>query len=130
MKALIVYSDGADEDPDFSYRTALRFARLVGIPIYVILTNNEIVRTEGRGLQVRAFMGRLEELVEQVGGRLVFTRVGADLREVYGEIARELRSQYVLGYYADRTAVGEWREVEVEMTVPGLTARAPSGYWH
>jgi hypothetical protein len=29
-KALIVYSDGADEDPDFSYRTALRFARRVG----------------------------------------------------------------------------------------------------
>ncbi len=130
MKALVVYSDGADEDPDFAYRTARRFAQLVGIPIYVILTNNEIVRTEGHGLQVRGFIGRLEELVEEVGGRVVFTRVGEDLREVYGEIARELRSQYVLGYYADRTATGEWREVEVVATRAGLTARGPSGYWH
>lgn len=130
MKALIVYSDGADEDPDFSYRTALRFARLVGVPIYVVLTNNEIVRTEGKGLQVRGFIGRLEELVGQVGGRVVLTRVGEDLRQIYAEIARELRSQYVLGYYADRTATGEWHQVEVEVTRPDLTARAPAGYWH
>ncbi len=130
MKALVVYSDGADEDPDFSHKTALRFARLVGVPIHVILTNNEIVRTEGRGLQVRPFIGRLQALVDQVGGRVHLTRLGEDLRGVYGAIARELRSQYVLGYYADRTAVGEWRQVAVEVTEPGLTARAPSGYWH
>ncbi|HUF79288.1 MAG TPA: VWA domain-containing protein, partial [Thermoanaerobaculia bacterium] len=30
-KALVVYTDGADEDDDFSYRTTLRFAREVGV---------------------------------------------------------------------------------------------------
>ena len=58
-KALIVYSDGADDDPNFSYKTCLRFARRVGVPIYFIVANNEIYRTKGRGLTVRSFMGRL-----------------------------------------------------------------------
>ena len=37
-KALILYTDGADEDEDFPYETAQRFARRVGVPIYFILT--------------------------------------------------------------------------------------------
>lgn len=129
-KALIVYSDGADEDPEFSYRTARRFARLVGVPIYVILSNNEIVRTQGDGLNVRGFLGRLEELTAEVGGRVYLTRVGQDLKEVYAQIADELRSQYVLGYYAERTTGGEWRQVQVAVDRPGLQARSASGYWH
>lgn len=129
-KALIVYSDGADEDPDFSYRTARRFARLVGVPIYVILSNNEIVRTQGDGLNVRGFLGRLEELTAEVGGRVYLTRVGQDLKEVYAQIADELRSQYVLGYYAERTTDGQWRQVQVTVDRPGLQARSASGYWH
>ena len=130
MKALIVYSDGADEDPDFSYRTARRFARLVGVPVYVILSNNEIVRTQGDGLNVRSFLGRLEELTSDVGGRVYLTRVGQDLKEVYAQIADELRGQYVLGYYAERTTQGEWRELQVDVEGPGLQARSASGYWH
>ncbi|MEZ5332018.1 MAG: VWA domain-containing protein [Thermoanaerobaculia bacterium] len=129
-KALIVYSDGADEDPDFSYRTARRFARLVGVPVYVILTNNEIVRTQGDGLNVRGFLGRLEELTSEVGGRVFMTRVGQDLKDVYAQIADELRSQYVLGYYAERTNEGEWREIEVDVDRPGLQVLSASGYWH
>lgn len=129
-KALIVYSDGADEDPDFSYRTARRFARLVGVPVYVILSNNEIVRTQGEGLNVRGFLGRLEELTSEVGGRVFLTRVGQDLKDVYAQIADELRSQYVLGYYAERTSEGEWREIEVDIDRPGLQVLSASGYWH
>jgi Ca-activated chloride channel family protein len=126
-KALIVYSDGADEDPDFSYRIARRFARVVGVPIYVILSNNEIVRTQGRGLNIRGFLGRLEDLVDDVGGKVYFTRVGDDLEEVYAEIADELRSQYVLGYYGEQDEESGWRKIEVEVSVPGLEVRSARG---
>jgi Ca-activated chloride channel family protein len=126
-KALIVYSDGADEDPDFSYRTARRFARVVGVPLYVILSNNEIVRTQGLGLNIRSFLGRLEDLVDDVGGKVYMTRVGADLQEVYAEIADELRSQYVVGYYGEQDEGGGWRDIEVEVAVPGLEVRAARG---
>ncbi len=128
-KALIVYSDGADEDPEFSYRTCLRFARTVGAPIYVILSNNEIVRTGGRGLQVRGFLGRLRELTGEVGGRVYLTRVGDDLDDVYREIADELRSQYFLGYYSPQSDGHSWRRLEVAVEGAGLTARTIAGFF-
>lgn len=128
-KALVVYTDGADEDPDFSYRTLLKFARKVGVPIYVILSNNEIRRTEGKGLNVRDFLDRLETLTNSVGGRVYFARVGEDLQDVYAEIGEELRSQYVVGYYSADTGGKEWRNVEVDVARPGFKARTIAGYY-
>ena len=128
-KALIVYTDGADEDPDFSYRTTMRFARRVGVPIYIILSNNEIRRTEGKGLSVKGFLKRLESLTSMVGGQIYMARVGEDMQGVYQEIEEELRSQYVLGYYSEDYGGREWREVGVDVQGSGLKARTVAGYF-
>ncbi|MGB5550128.1 MAG: VWA domain-containing protein [Thermoanaerobaculia bacterium] len=128
-KALVVYTDGADEDPDFAYRTALRFARKVGVPIYVILSNNEINRTQGKGLSVRGFLERLETLATSVGGKVFFARVGQDLQDVYAEIDEELRNQYLVGYYSEYTGGEEWRQIEVGVEGGGLSARTIAGYY-
>jgi len=127
-KALVVYSDGADEDADFSYRTCLQFARKVGVPIYVILSNNEIVRTGGKSLKVAGFLDRLEKMTREVGGRVFLTRVDDDMGDVYQRIEEEIRSQYLIGYYSERSAADRWRKVEVD--VPGrrgYRARTVSG---
>ena len=128
-KALIVYSDGADEDPNFSYRTCLEFARRVGVPLYVVVSNDEIYRTAGKGLTIRGFMNRLESLTRNVGGRVFVTRVGEDLEAIYQEVDREIRSQYLIGYYADETEDEAWREVAVRVDSPGARARTISGYY-
>ncbi len=128
-KALIVYTDGADEDPDFPYRTCLRFARRVGVPIYAILANDEIYRTGGKGLEVGAFLDRLERLLTAVGGRLYLARVSQDLGSIYQEIAAELRSQYLVAYYPRSAGGDTWREVRVKVAEPGLDARTISGYY-
>jgi Ca-activated chloride channel family protein len=128
-KALIVYSDGADEDSDFSYKTALRFARRVGVPVYFILSNDEIYRTGGKSLNIRSFLGRLNNLTHEVGGRVYITRVDEDLSRIYREIDEELHSQYLLGYYPQGAGGDRWREVEVQVGVPGATARTIAGYY-
>ncbi len=128
-KALVVYTDGADQDPDFAYRTALRFARKVGVPIYVILSNNEIMRTKGKGLSIRSFLERLETLTASVGGKVFFARVGQDLRDVYVEIDEELRSQYLVGYYSQYVGGRQWRQIEVGVEGAGLNARTIAGYY-
>ncbi len=126
-KAVIVYTDGADEDEDFSYRTALRFARRVGVPIYFILTNNEIVRTSGKGLGVRRFLGRVRRMADEVGGKIYMVRADEDLSLVYREIGRELRNQYLLTYYSKDLPEETWRRVKVEMVDPNLEARTIAG---
>jgi Ca-activated chloride channel family protein len=128
-KALIVFSDGADEDPDFSYRTALDFARRVGAPIYFIVSNDEIYRTAGKSLTVRGFLGRLNKITAEVGGRVFLTKVTEDLEEIYSDIEEELRSQYVVSYYAKDFGGNKWRKVTVEVDRPGAEARTLSGYF-
>lgn len=127
QKALVVYTDGADEDDTFAYETALRFARRVGVPVYIILANNEIVRTEGRALGVRRFVSRVRRLAESVGGRIYLANYDDDLGKIYEEIGRDLRSQYLLTFYPRSGAKG-WRRLKV--VVPeGYEARAAAGYF-
>ncbi len=128
-KALIVFSDGADEDPDFSYRTALDFARRVGAPIYFIVSNDEIYRTAGKSLTVRGFLGRLRKLTSEVGGKVYLTKVTEDLENIYRDIEEELRSQYLISYYARDLGGNRWRKVTVEVDEPGVEARTLSGYF-
>ncbi|MDH3254583.1 MAG: VWA domain-containing protein, partial [Acidobacteriota bacterium] len=128
-KALIVFSDGADEDPDFSFRTCLKFARRVGVPVYIVVSNDEIFRTGGRGLSVRGFINRLESLTRAVGGRVFFSRVGEDLESIYSQIDDELRSQYVLGFYARGEGENRWRSVRVDVDEAGARARTVAGYF-
>ena len=128
-KALIVFSDGADEDPNFSYRTAFDFARRVGAPIYFIVSNDEIYRTRGKSLTVRGFLGRLNKITAEVGGKVYLTKVTEDLEEIYDDIEEELRSQYVVSYYAKDFGGNKWRRVTVEVDRPGAEARTLSGYF-
>jgi VWFA-related protein len=126
-KALVVYADGADQDESFAYRTCLSFARKLGIPIYVIVSNNEALRTEG--LSLRTLGDRLDRLTGAVGGRTFLVRSGEDLSAIYQQIERELSSQYLLTYYSDGPARrGGWREVDVEVDRRGLSARTVAGY--
>lgn len=128
-RALIVYTDGADEDEDFSHRTAALFARRVGVPIYFILTNNEIVRTGGKGLGVRRYLGKVRRLAETAGGQVYLARYDDDLSAIYDEIGNELRSQYLLTYYSRDLPEETWRRVRVEVTDRQLQARTVAGYW-
>jgi VWFA-related protein len=134
-RALLLYSDGADEDGDVSYRTALAFARRIGVPVYAIVANNEAARRGGIDLGLLPSLGgRIERLAEATGGRAWVVRRGEDLAPYYAEIRAELAAQYRLGYYpptgADGAdgADGGWRRVTVDVRRSGARARTVSGY--
>jgi len=53
-----------------------------------------------------------------------------DLEPAFEHIARELASQYSIGYYSTNTRHdGKFRRVEVRMTKPGLVPRTRKGYY-
>lgn len=131
-KALVIYSDGADEDGDFPFRDALAFARKVAVPIYVIVSNDEAVRTGGIPIGFPSLGRRLDKLTSEVGGRVWLVRRGEDLADIYRQIEAELSAQYLLGYYpeADGLVDGwrDWRRIEVDVKGRGLEARTLAGY--
>jgi hypothetical protein len=99
----------------------------VGIHVYVIVSNNEAVRTEGLG--IHSFGDKIDRLTSSVGGRTFLVRTGDDLSAIYEQIERELRSQYLLTFYSSRVEGSDgWREVKVDVKARGLTVRTLSGY--
>lgn len=117
-KALIIVSDGEDTASRTDYESTLRYARSARVPIYVIGIGLSSIGT-----------GRIRGLAAETGGNVYFIRDVKQLESTYQELERELRTQYVLGYYSDGGKEGEYRQVEV--TVPGrkdLRIRTIRGY--
>ncbi|HMG35745.1 MAG TPA: VWA domain-containing protein [Blastocatellia bacterium] len=72
----------------------------------------------------------LRSVAERTGGRVYPVKTLDELKEVYKQIADDLRSQYSLGYYpANSSRDGNWREIRVEVKRPGAIVQARSGYW-
>ena len=130
-KALIVFSDGSDEDDQFPFGSSLKMAKKMGVPIYLILMRKEPKKEAGLSLLVRSFSSRVNRLVEATGGRVFYAKEYENLGEVYEDIEHELRSQYLLAYYPKAPSRGEsWRSVDVDIDKRGLTPRTLSGYWN
>ncbi|MDY7093077.1 MAG: VWA domain-containing protein [Acidobacteriota bacterium] len=130
-KALVVFSDGAEEEEALSFRTCQRFAQRLGIPIYLIVLHPGIARGDDLTASVKSFARKLERLAQETGGRAYFIPNTDKLEEIYRQIDTELRSQYLLTYYSEARTEGdeEWREVTVKVDGKGLEARTISGYF-
>ena len=72
----------------------------------------------------------LEQLAENSGGKVFDALAMQDLGPAFESIARELASQYSIGYYSTNQKYdGKFRRVEVRMVKPDLVARTRKGYY-
>jgi Ca-activated chloride channel family protein len=71
----------------------------------------------------------LIKTVEESGGRIEKIASASELEGAFQAILRELREQYVLGYYpSDVKKDGRWHEVKVDVARGGVRARTRDGY--
>lgn len=127
-KALIVYSDGIGEG-EGGYGNCLRAARGSGVPVYLIVTNANAAHALETREPLDRYAGKLEQLAAATGAKAYFVTPSQDLKPVYAEILRELRSQYLLAYYPRVNELDVWRKVDVELKTPDYRARTLSGYY-
>lgn len=128
-RALIVLLDGTDEDSRDDHQLALEKARAVGIPIYLIVMNNEAARTAGKDFQTRAFLSRLERVAGTGGGAVHFLPTRGDLSAVYSRIEQEIRSAYLLTYYPTvPLAPGKRRKIDIDVARRGAQVRTVPDY--
>jgi Ca-activated chloride channel family protein len=120
-KALIAFTDGNDNSSVLTIGSAVKRAKREAIQLYTI--------AQGDALRSGKLMDTLEEVSRGTGGRSFKVKKPAEMEEVFGEIARDLRSSYLLGY-APKPGSGEWRPIQV--TVPGrkeVAVRCREGYF-
>ena len=73
--------------------------------------------------------GYLKTLAEKSGGRLLRADTIGSLPDAFAQIAGELRTQYVLGYYPlNKERDERYRKIKVETTRKNVVVRARPGY--
>jgi len=121
-KAIIVVSDGEDNQSEVTKAQAIEMAQRAEVIIYAISTDDS-------GLVLRGDRV-LEQLADATGGRAFFPFRLKDITHSYAAIEDELRSQYVVSYKpANFDADGRYRSIEISSLKKDLQVRARPGYF-
>ena len=138
-KAMIVLTDGEDDNSRETVETSIRAAQEADAVVYVILFKSTGESLRARLARARAtlppgFFGKPEDLTNltrQTGGRVIGP--GADraqMKEAFAEIAAELHSQYYIGYTpADTNFDGKFHKIEIRTGNPAYRVQSRTGYY-
>jgi VWFA-related protein len=121
-RAIILLSDGEDNQSRVSREEALAMAQRAEVIIYAISTNTSGLVSRGDKV--------LKYLAEQTGGKAFFPFKIEDVANAFTEISDELRSQYAISYKpADFLADGKYRSIEILADNKKYHVRARKGYY-
>jgi len=121
-RALVIVSDGEDNQSDVNMRQAIEMAQRAQVLIYAISTNNGGLILRGDKV--------LQDLADATGGRVFFPSKMKDIKSSFSAIEDELRSQYIVSYHpADFDADGRYRSIQITPVKKHLLVRAREGYF-
>jgi len=122
-RAMIVLSDGEDNQSQYTRDQALELAQKADVVIYTISTNISRVETDGDKI--------LKYFASETGGQAFFPFKVEDLSQSFENIANELRHQYNL-YYRPEPLKTDGTYQTIVVHVKGrkdLVVRARKGYY-
>src|ERR1700739_4011493 len=121
-KAIVILSDGEDNQSEYTRAQAIEMAQRAEVLIYAISTDDSGLILRGDKV--------LEQLAEATGGRAFFPYKMKDITHAFAAIEDELRSQYAVSYKpADFDADGRYRSIEISSLKKDLQVRARKGYF-
>jgi len=120
-RAIVVLSDGEDNQSRHSRLQALEMAERAEVTVYTISTNITGIKMPGDKV--------LEEFADQTGGRYFRPFSKQDLESAFQQISTDLRSQYSLSYHPTSPRDGKYHDIEVATLKKGLHVRARRGYY-
>ncbi len=122
-RAMVILSDGEDNESRYSRDQALEMAQRADTVIYTISTNISHVETDGDKV--------MRYFADQTGGVAFFPFQAKDLNQSFENIANELRHQYNLFYRPEPLKTdGLYHPVEIKVRGrKDLLVRARKGYY-
>ena len=122
-RAMVVLSDGEDNESRYSRDQALEMAQRADTVIYTISTNISHIETDGDKV--------MRYFAQQTGGVAFFPFQAKDLNQSFENIANELRHQYNL-FYRPEPLKNDGLYHDVQIKIKGrkdLVVRARKGYY-
>ena len=118
-KALLIISDGGDNNSRHSLREIKRLARESDAEIYAIDICDAPSLLLTKKLEERFGRQWLSEVTESTGGRTITLDNPAGIPDAAARASLELRNQYILGYRPTRMKEDrKWRKIKVRVTRP------------
>jgi len=126
-KVLVIVTDGGDTTSHTDFDRAVEAAQLadaVIYPIVVVPIANDAGRNTGGE-------NALTTMSERTGGRVFAASLGAGLDRAFDQILRDLRTQYLIGFYPHDVPLTKDRFHQLSLSVaePGLQVKARNGYY-
>lgn len=126
-RVLVLITDGGDTTSSTDFHKALEAAHKADAVIYSILVvpiSNDAGRNVGGE-------NALTQFSNGTGGRVFLPTVGPALDAAFATILRDLRTQYLVGYYPKAVPLSKNRFHTVKLTLrdPALSAQTRSGYY-
>ena len=121
-RAIILLSDGDDNQSRVSRDEAVEMAQKAEVIIYTISTNTSGQKLKGDKV--------LEYFAEETGGRAFFPFKIQDVSDAFSQIQDELRSQYALSYKpADLQMNGKYHSIQILADNKKYKVRSRKGYY-
>jgi VWFA-related protein len=121
-RAIILLSDGDDNQSRVSRDEAVEMAQKAEVIVYTISTNTSGQKLKGDKV--------LEYFAEETGGRAFFPFKIQDVSDAFSQIQDELRSQYALSYKpADLQMNGKYHSIQILADNKKYKVRSRKGYY-
>jgi Ca-activated chloride channel family protein len=130
-QVLLIITDGEDNASSLTLEQTIR--RVQDLQGPVVYSIGLLFGDEGGGRESRRAKRALQLLSDETGGLAFFPKSLADVDSIAAEVARDIRSQYTIGYHSTKPAAqGGYRTIKVEARAPShgrLIVRTRSGYY-
>lgn len=126
-RVVVVVSDGGDTFSKVKFQQALEALHRANAVMYAVL----IVPVSGDAGRNLGGENSLTTLTNWTGGKIFFPSLGLSLDQAFEDILRDLRTQYLIGYYPKNVPPSKQRFHRVAVTVnkPGFSVSARNGYF-
>lgn len=133
-RALLLVTDGVENDSRVTPDEAVEIARRVDVPIYTIgykipLSEQLLkVLKRAKALTSAGIVETLDRFSLATGGKAFFVNQPAEMYEVLRELKKEQSHQYLIGYTSYKDVRGEYRRIKVVTSNKRLKVRTREGY--
>lgn len=129
-RALLVVSDGMENNSRYSKRELLREVMESDTQIYTIALYNPPVGMKGAAIaEIQRGLELMDDLAGNSGGLSVRLRSHEDPSAAAAKISAAIRNQYVIGYRSPDSGGSEkWHRIQVKVNLQKANVYARSGY--
>jgi Ca-activated chloride channel homolog len=120
-KAIVVFTDGADNASLLNARSAVQRAKKSGIPVYAV--------AEGDALKSKDLLAEIKDIAETTGAKFHEAHKTSEISAIFQDISGDLGHTYLLTYKPPPSTDQKWRTIDLAVLgAKNVKVRAKEGY--